>query len=126
MALQVDHVLAVALGGSNDDGNLATACKDCNLGKGTELLPIPLELAPTLAGVRPEWVAMVGSVISGEQHIIRRKLNTIKQFICCLGVEETVQAADMARGKYGQTDRAFRYFVGICQRWISQRKTVAA
>lgn len=31
--LTVDHVIPVALGGSNDPTNLVTACKDCNAGK---------------------------------------------------------------------------------------------
>ena len=31
--LTVDHVLAVAKGGSDDIENLATACRECNLGK---------------------------------------------------------------------------------------------
>lgn len=31
--LTVDHVLAVALGGSDDASNLVAACKDCNAGK---------------------------------------------------------------------------------------------
>lgn len=31
--LQVDHVLAVTLGGSDDPSNLATSCEDCNGGK---------------------------------------------------------------------------------------------
>lgn len=31
--LTVDHVLAVALGGSDDPSNLVAACKDCNAGK---------------------------------------------------------------------------------------------
>jgi hypothetical protein len=31
--LTVDHVLPVALGGSDDPGNLVAACKDCNAGK---------------------------------------------------------------------------------------------
>lgn len=31
--LTVDHVIPVALGGSDDPGNLVTACKDCNAGK---------------------------------------------------------------------------------------------
>jgi 5-methylcytosine-specific restriction endonuclease McrA len=32
-ALHVDHCLAVAKGGSNDDGNLWALCDRCNLGK---------------------------------------------------------------------------------------------
>lgn len=33
VALTVDHVLPVALGGQAEPGNLVTACKDCNEGK---------------------------------------------------------------------------------------------
>lgn len=33
VALTVDHVVATALGGSDDPSNLVTACKDCNAGK---------------------------------------------------------------------------------------------
>lgn len=40
--LQVDHVHAVANGGSNDAGNLVTSCQNCNLGKGAT----PLGLVP--------------------------------------------------------------------------------
>lgn len=31
--LEVDHIKAVANGGTNDDENLITACHDCNIGK---------------------------------------------------------------------------------------------
>lgn len=31
--LTIDHVLAVALGGTDEASNLVTACKDCNAGK---------------------------------------------------------------------------------------------
>jgi len=31
--LQIDHVLSVALGGTDQPGNLVTACRDCNSGK---------------------------------------------------------------------------------------------
>lgn len=34
VCLEVDHVEAVIAGGSNEDGNLVTACEDCNAGKG--------------------------------------------------------------------------------------------
>lgn len=36
--LHIDHIIAVANGGSNQDENLITSCVDCNLGKGTEPL----------------------------------------------------------------------------------------
>jgi hypothetical protein len=40
--LQVDHVIAVANGGSDDAANLVTACQDCNLGKSSLEIPPPL------------------------------------------------------------------------------------
>ena len=33
--LQIDHVMPVALGGTNDPWNLVAACYDCNAGKGS-------------------------------------------------------------------------------------------
>ncbi len=35
VVLHVDHVLAVANGGTDDEANLGTSCADCNLGKYT-------------------------------------------------------------------------------------------
>lgn len=36
--LTIDHVFPVALGGTNDPGNLVTACRTCNLTKGARPL----------------------------------------------------------------------------------------
>lgn len=36
--LQVDHVVPLSVGGSNDADNLVTACLECNSGKGDMLL----------------------------------------------------------------------------------------
>lgn len=38
--LHLDHVIPLAEGGTDDPDNLITACKECNLGKGTKLLSI--------------------------------------------------------------------------------------
>lgn len=37
--LEIDHIIAVANGGTNDPSNLAVACSDCNAGKGRKRLP---------------------------------------------------------------------------------------
>jgi 5-methylcytosine-specific restriction endonuclease McrA len=37
--LHVDHVVPVIDGGDSEDGNLVTACDECNLGKGRDPLP---------------------------------------------------------------------------------------
>lgn len=42
VALTVDHVTPVALGGSDDPSNLVTACKDCNSGKSSIAPDTPL------------------------------------------------------------------------------------
>ena len=36
--LEVDHIVPLAKGGTNDERNLITACRDCNRGKGIENL----------------------------------------------------------------------------------------
>lgn len=36
--LEVDHIIPVAEGGTNDAFNLITSCRDCNRGKGKKLL----------------------------------------------------------------------------------------
>lgn len=47
----IDHVVPLALGGSDEPGNMVKACSTCNLKKNTELWD-PLEGAPTAAGTR--------------------------------------------------------------------------
>jgi 5-methylcytosine-specific restriction endonuclease McrA len=43
--MQVEHVVPVALGGSNHSRNLVSSCQPCNSKKGTKLWkPIPLRL----------------------------------------------------------------------------------
>lgn len=43
--LHLDHILAVANGGTNDGDNLITSCADCNLGKSdTDLREVPASL----------------------------------------------------------------------------------
>lgn len=51
--LHVDHVLAVARGGTNDLHNLVTACQDCNLGKAA------LELRPIIEAQRAQALTAV-------------------------------------------------------------------
>jgi len=41
VVLEIDHILPVYEGGTNDPMNLVTACEDCNRGKGKKLLDKP-------------------------------------------------------------------------------------
>lgn len=54
--LHVDHVIPFSIGGSTTIENLATACEDCNLGKGANapstILPVPV-IEPLPVAFRP-------------------------------------------------------------------------
>lgn len=45
VALEVDHRVPLAHGGSNDESNLCAACRDCNLGKNASVLGDTTEAA---------------------------------------------------------------------------------
>ncbi|OFB37953.1 hypothetical protein BA059_16785 [Mycolicibacterium sp. (ex Dasyatis americana)] len=53
--LTVDHVIPVALGGSDDPSNLVAACKDCNAGKTSSNPDAPL--VDTVADDALRWAA---------------------------------------------------------------------
>lgn len=50
VVLQVDHIVPVARGGENDEGNLLTACEECNSGKSDK----SLEEAPEALALQME------------------------------------------------------------------------
>lgn len=54
VALHVDHIHPVVLGGGNDVANLITSCEDCNIGKGAEPLceDLDIQLAQVQAIMR--------------------------------------------------------------------------
>lgn len=55
VTLTVDHVIPVALGGSDDPTNLVAACKDCNAGKTSSNPDAPL--VDTVADDALRWAA---------------------------------------------------------------------
>jgi len=64
--LTVDHVVPVALGGSDDPSNLVAACKDCNAGK-TSTSPDEVTVAAVAADAA-RWAAAIKEA-AGRQHI---------------------------------------------------------
>lgn len=52
VALEVDHVLARANGGTDDATNLVTACRDCNNGKRAGLISLPEGVNPAAIPTR--------------------------------------------------------------------------
>lgn len=139
--LHVDHILAVASGGSSDPDNLTTACNVCNGGKGAR----PLDVAPQSLADRASEVAereaqlrgyaevmearrqrieedcwKVIEELEGQSETFRRGwFRSVKTFVERLGVPETLDAADIARAKFSyQRRKRFLYFCGICWRKI--------
>jgi hypothetical protein len=80
VALEIDHIIPVCQGGTNDPENLITACSDCNLGKGGRT---PTAAAPTeedrlrLAQERNEQCAALATAIEAQKARAR-----LEQEIC--------------------------------------------
>lgn len=137
--LEVDHIVSVSEGGINDEGNLITACFDCNRGKGAvSLSVVPQSLSDRAAEIEEREAQLAGyrqivqvqvdrveadmwSVADilfpgGTEAGVRRdRLQSIKAFNRQLDLHEVVDAAEIARAKclYSEGKR-FRYFCGVC------------
>ena len=69
VVLTIDHVVPIALGGSDEPGNLVAACKDCNAGKSST----PAD-APLIADVADDALRMAKALeIVAEQRAAERK-----------------------------------------------------
>ena len=142
--LHVDHVVAVANGGSNVDENLVTACSNCNHGKGTkstdqavmprdyeqlavdakeraEQLRVYREHLQTLRNEMHQAVDMVGARFWGENLTWSQSAATSRQkverFIELLGLGEVIEAAKIANARIPDDRRSaqrFAYFCGVC------------
>ena len=137
--LHVDHITAVANGGTNSPDNLVTACEPCNLGKGaTPLEAIPESLAAKAIRVAEMEEQVLGyqSVMEGRRQRIEREawriaevlepgcskagisrdwLTSIRNFIEKLGLFDVLDAADIAVSRKGRPGSSrFSYFCGIC------------
>jgi hypothetical protein len=72
--LHVDHSLAVARGGTDDDANLITACADCNHGKSDGVL-IPtrrgFEVDQSAKMARSKkWAASIHPAVDPNRHVL--------------------------------------------------------
>jgi hypothetical protein len=115
--LEVDHVIPASLGGSNADHNLVSACFPCNRGKRNKrLLPTPPE--PLIPNISQEDVKSVCVVLGEELPLSNDKARTLQTFFTAHGVDETIRAAMVAKGKDLLPDDRWRYFCGVNWRWI--------
>ena len=135
--LHVDHILAVAAGGTNAMDNLVTACQPCNLGKGAR----DLKVAPQSLAEKAKEAAEREAQLAGFQVILEakrqrlagevwrvlevmfgRSIESVKRdyyastqrFIEKLGVHACLEAAEKAMDAPISPGNTFRYFCGIC------------
>lgn len=148
--LTVDHVLAVALGGTDKPENLVAACKDCNAGKSSASPDNQLLQDVSQDALR--WAKAIAIVAKGRA-VHREELrerydqfsewwnhwkigkgsnsqpvpigagwrNSIDQFIDAgLEMEDLEELIHVAMGSKCQPESVWRYFCGCCWRRIEQ------
>lgn len=153
VALTVDHVVPVALGGNDEPSNLVTACKDCNAGK-TSSSPD----AATVANVADDalrWAEAMKVAAAEARKNYRAEERYRKRFLTAwerytdwqgysfdlddnwrstvgqwysagLPIELVEGAVDRAMAKYGLGKRdKFRYLAGICWRRLTDLQEAA-
>lgn len=143
--LHVDHIKAVASGGTNEMDNLLTACEPCNAGKGArDLKVIPETLAAKAKLVEEREAQLIGyqEILESKRERIEEEMwrvaeivdpgsselgmkrdwtASIRRFNERLGVHEVMALAEVARVRYPYGGkRTFLYFCGCC--WNAIRK----
>lgn len=140
--LHVDHIVPVAGGGTNDEDNLITACDHCNFGKGARpLSDIPKSLNQKAADVAEceEQIRGYAEVMQAKRERIENDckivarmfadqyvrddirpewFSSIKRFIKQLGLDETIEAMEIALSRDATEYQCFKYFCGVCWRKI--------
>ena len=146
--LTVDHIVPVALGGSDDPGNLVAACKDCNSGKSASAPDAPL--AADVAQDALRWAAAIrqaSAVQLAEQQRAQEITawfdtlwteyadvprpaawpDTITRLVS-LGLDLAVIEEAMLvamRNTQVPASRVWRYFCGVCWRRIGELQDIA-
>lgn len=143
--LEIDHIIPVIKGGTNDEYNLITSCFECNRGKGKNSLEntmptqdekleklkeahsqykIYLKYLKEVAKQQLITVQLVcdvyESVYLGETLSDKFRIS-IKKFIDKLGIEEVVDSMEKAIQKCYKQNDVPRYFCGICWNKIKER-----
>jgi hypothetical protein len=141
--LNVDHIVAVANGGTNDAHNLVTSCFECNSGKSD----VPLSIAPQSLSERAALVKEREAQLLGFRDVIQAQqdridddawevvyelfgdgyeplkdwFRSIKMFGDKLDHHDVMDSANMAATERFHESRMFRYFCAICWRKIKDK-----
>lgn len=138
VVLEVDHIMAVANGGSNDIDNLITACFDCNRGKSaTPLTQVPRTIINKMEVIeeREEQIKAYNKILKAKRKRLMRDalaiadvyknyfgIWSLKQefvstslckFLELLPYQEVFEAMTIACARK-TSHQAPRYFCGIC------------
>ncbi len=149
--LEVDHIVAVANGGENNEDNLITACFNCNRGKGARDLncapksmadkaKVIAEQEEQLAGYQKIIMARVKRVeaeaweiirpfsyqdTDGVRRVSRDWFQSVSKFIERLGYADVYQAMEIALAKNIRREAdSFKYFCGICWKKIKEQEGI--
>lgn len=152
VVLTVDHVIPVALGGSNDPSNLVTACRDCNSGKTStspdehvvaDVAADALQWAKALTAAaearRVEYAiidAEVDQTIKcwdgytyGDGIQIPREGNwrySLERFVSVgLDAADMMRMIVVAMGSKARIADKWRYFCGCCWNEVTRRQEMA-
>lgn len=144
--LQVDHIVPVAEGGENDIDNLITSCQPCNIGKGARsLTAVPKSLMQKAVDIAEQEEQIieyqkiifesrsrkldtaweVAAILDDDAHAgyPKSNLTSIQRFLDELSLEDVLESADIAIGmRFHQKARTYKYFCGVCNRKIRDKK----
>lgn len=153
VALTIDHVVPIALGGSDDPTNLAAACADCNGGKSATTPDSPLvddvgqdalrwskamQRAANIQWNHEEYLRDSEVVFDGYWHAwtyadgehvpLPNDWNRTIRLFVSYGLD--VEALDTAIRTAMQApkvspDQVWRYFCGVCWRMLDERRDIA-
>lgn len=143
--LEIDHISPVSAGGDNSQGNLITACFDCNRGKAARsLTDIPQSLADKADTIREKRKQLQGyeEVLLTEKKAKTKDVNkvqkafredfpeysfkpktkdSIRMFLDHFMAAELIQFMRIATSRIGKPEDSFKYFCGICWTEIKAR-----
>lgn len=140
--LEVDHIVPVAGGGTNEDHNLVTACYACNRGKGAvglEVVPQPLAEKAAEIAEREEQLLGFNAILqakrdrieddvwrvveawTGEAETSHATFRSLKMFVERLGMHEVLEAVDTTLANRIRPRNQMRYIAGVCWNKIRAR-----
>lgn len=112
VVLEVDHIVPISQGGTNDIMNLVTSCFDCNRGKGKKILSddSTVKKAKRQADMMQERKEQVEMIAEWQQEMLNvseTELDTLEDLIQIYYPER--ELSDHGRAKYRRLIKRFSY-----------------